>query len=86
VASSLIKKRWQSGKIQSKKIIKRENMKKMLTVQEILDENTRIETIEDKETLKNVLRSIIDVTSYSVKKDDIVKATKEIYREYDIIL
>jgi len=60
-------------------------MKKMLTVQEILDENTRIETIEDKETLKNVLRSIIDVTSYSVKKDDIVKATKEIYREYDII-
>jgi len=61
-------------------------MKKMLTVQEILDENTRIETIEDKETLKNVLRSIIDVTSYSVKKDDIVKATKEIYREYDIIL
>lgn len=72
--------------MQSKKIIKRENMKKMLTVQEILDENTRIETIEDKETLKNVLRSIIDVTSYSVKKDDIVKATKEIYREYDIIL
>ena len=61
-------------------------MKKMLTVQEILDENTRIETIADKETLKNVLRSIIDVTSYSVKKDDIVKATKEIYREYDIIL
>jgi hypothetical protein len=71
--------------MQSKKIIKRENMKKMLTVQEILDENTRIETIADKETLKNVLRSIIDVTSYSVKKDDIVKATKEIYREYDII-
>jgi prophage maintenance system killer protein len=61
-------------------------MKKMLTVQEILDENTRIETIEDKETLKNVLRSIIDVTSYSIKKDDIVEATKEIYREYDIIL
>ena len=50
--------------MQSKKIIKRENMKKMLTVQEILDENTRIETIADKETLKNVLRSIIDVTSY----------------------
>jgi len=72
--------------MQSKKIIKRENMKKMLTVQEILDENTRIETIEDKETLKNVLRSIIDVTSYSIKKDDIVEATKEIYREYDIIL
>ena len=71
--------------MQSKKIIKRENMKKMLTVQEILDENTRIETIADKETLKNVLRSIIDVTSYSIKKDDIVKATKEIYREYDII-
>jgi len=72
--------------MQSKKIIKRENMKKMLTVQEILDENTRIETIADKETLKNVLRSIIDVTSYSIKKDDIVEATKEIYREYDIIL
>ena len=61
-------------------------MKKRLTIQEILDENTRIEKITDKETLKNVLRAIIDATSYSVSKDDIVKATEEIYREYNIDL
>lgn len=62
-------------------------MKKIITVQEILDKNTRIETITDEETLKNVLRAIIDVTSYSkIKKDDIIKVTKEIYREFDITL
>lgn len=64
-----------------------ENMKKVLTIQEILDVNTRIETIKDEETLKNVLRKVIDVTSCSrVKKDDIIKVTKEIFREFDIQL
>jgi hypothetical protein len=62
-------------------------LKKVLTIQEILDKNTRIETITDKETLKNVLRAIIDVTSYSkIGEDDMIKVTKEIFREYDITL
>lgn len=62
-------------------------LKKIITIQEILDENTRIETIKDEETLKNVLRAIIDVTSYQkFKKDDIIKVTKEIFREFDINL
>ena len=62
-------------------------MKKVLTIQEILDENTRIETITDRETLKNVLRAIIDVTSYlKVNKDDIIEVTNEIFREFDIKL
>lgn len=62
-------------------------MKRVLTIQEILDENTRIETIVDKETLKNVLRRVIDVTSCSkVKKDDIVKITRDIFNEFDITL
>lgn len=62
-------------------------MKRVLSIQEILDENTKIETITSKETLKNVLRRIIDVTSYSkIKKDDIVQITKEICKEYDITL
>jgi hypothetical protein len=61
-------------------------MKKVLTLQEILDENTRIETIKDEETLKKVMREIIDVTSYKVTKDGIIKVTKEIFREFDIQL
>jgi hypothetical protein len=62
-------------------------LKKVLTIQEILDENTRIETITDRETLKNVLRAIIDVTSYlKVNKDDIIEVTNEIFREFDIKL
>lgn len=66
---------------------KGENLKKVLTIQEILDENTRIETITDRETLKNVLRAIIDVTSYlKVSKDDIIEVTNEIFREFDIKL
>jgi hypothetical protein len=66
---------------------KGENLKELLTIQEILDENTRIETIKDQETLKNILRAIIDVTSMSkIKKEDIIKVTKEIFREYDITL
>ena len=60
-------------------------MKKILTIQEILDENTRIEIISDEKTLKNVLRAIIDVTSCSkIKKDDIMRITKEVYKEFDI--
>lgn len=69
-----------------KGIEKGENMKKVLTIQEILDANTRIETIKNEETLKKVLRAVIDVTSCKVTKDDIIKVTKEIFREFDIQL
>jgi DNA-binding transcriptional regulator YhcF (GntR family) len=62
-------------------------MKKLITIQEILDKDTKIETIRDKETLKNVLRKIIDTTScLKIRKDDIVTVAKEIYREFDIEL
>lgn len=61
-------------------------MKKILTIHEILDENTKIEIIKDEETLKNILRAIIDVTSCSkIRQDDILRITKEVYREFDII-
>ncbi len=60
-------------------------MKKVLTIKEILDENTRIETITDKEILKNVLSKIIGVASYSkIKRDDIVDIVEDIYIEFDI--
>lgn len=60
-------------------------MKKILTIKEILDKNTRIETITDRETLKNVLRAIIGVTSYSkVSRDDIIETIEEIYKEFTI--
>lgn len=62
---------------------KRENAKKLLTLQAILDENTRIETITDKETLKNVIRKIIGVASYSkIKREDIIEITEEICQEF----
>jgi len=58
-------------------------MKRVLTLKEILDENTRIETITDKETLKNVLREIIGVSSYTkIKKDDIVAIMEDIFIEF----
>ncbi len=64
---------------------KGENAKKILTIKEILDENIRIETITNKETLKNVIREIIDATSYSkVKREDIMEVMEEIYKEYDM--
>lgn len=60
-------------------------MKKLLNIQTILDENTRIETITDKETLKNVLRKIIGVASYSkIHHEDIIEVVEAIYREYHI--
>jgi hypothetical protein len=62
-------------------------MKKVLTIQEILDENTRIETITDKETLKKVLGAIIGVTSYSkVKRDDIIDSIEDTCEEFNIKL
>ena len=64
---------------------KRENMKKTLTIQEILDENTRIETIANKEILKSVLERIIGVASYSkIRREDVVQIMEEIYREFDM--
>lgn len=58
-------------------------MKRIITIQEILDKNTRIETITDKETLKNVLRVVIGVSSYSkIKHDDITTIMEDIYREF----
>lgn len=58
-------------------------MKRVLTLKEILDENTRIETISDKETFKNVLRKIIGVSSYTkIKKDDIVVIMEDIFLEF----
>lgn len=60
-------------------------MDKILTIKEILDENTKIERITDRETLKNVLRRIISVTSYSkVGRTDIMWAIEEVYREFNI--
>lgn len=60
-------------------------MKKVLTIKEILDENTRIETITNKETLKDVITEIIGVTSYSkVKKEDVMKIMEDIYQEFDM--
>jgi hypothetical protein len=62
-----------------------ENMKKLLELQTILDENTRIETIVDKETLKNVIVKIIGVASYSkIRREDMIEIMEEIYREYGI--
>lgn len=64
---------------------KGENMKKVLTIKEILDENTRIEIIKNKETLKNVLREIIGAVSYSkVTREDIMETVSEIYEEFDM--
>ncbi len=61
----------------------RKIMKKVLTIKEILDENTRIETITDKETLKNVLRQIIGVSSYTkIKRNDINDIMEDIFREF----
>jgi hypothetical protein len=52
-----------------------------------LDENTRIETITDKETLKKVLGAIIGVTSYSkVKRDDIIDSIEDTCEEFNIKL
>ncbi len=60
-------------------------MKKILTIKEILDENTRIETIKDKEMLKNVLSKIIGVASYSkIKREDIIEAVEDTYAEFNI--
>jgi hypothetical protein len=60
-------------------------MKKVLTIQEILDENTRIETIADKEILKSVLERIIGVASYSkIKREDVVQIMEKIYTEFDM--
>lgn len=62
---------------------KGKNMKKILTIKEILDENTRIETITDKETLKNVLRAIIGVSSFTkIKRNDINDIMEDIFREF----
>lgn len=67
------------------KMTKGENMKKVLTIKEILDENTRIEIIKNKETLKNVLREIIGAVSYSkVTREDIMETVSEIYEEFDM--
>lgn len=58
-------------------------MKKILTIQEILDENTRIETIKDKETLRNILRAVIGVSSYNkIRREDIVTIMEDLYREF----
>ena len=58
-------------------------MKKILTIQEILDDNTRIETIKDKETLRNILRAVIGVSSYNkIRREDIVSIMEDIYREF----
>ena len=60
-------------------------MDKTLTIKDILDENIKIEKITDKETLKNVLRRIISVTSYpKVGSRDIMWAIEEVYREFNI--
>ncbi len=65
--------------------LKSEKMKKLLTLQTILDENTRIETISDKDILKNVLSKIIGVASYSkIKHEDIIEVTNKIFVEYGI--
>jgi len=59
------------------------NMKIVLTLKEILDENTRIETITDKETLRNILRQIIGVSSYTkIKRNDINDIMEDIFREF----
>lgn len=60
-------------------------MNNILTLKEILDKNSKIEKINDRETLKNVLRRIISVTSYSkVRREDIIWAVEEVYREFNI--
>ncbi len=60
-------------------------MSKVLTIQTILDEDTRIETIVDKETLRKVLSRIIGVSSYSkIKREDLVEVMEKIYKEFNI--
>lgn len=60
-------------------------MKKVLTLQTILDENTRIETIKDKDTLKNILTKIIGMASYSkIRHEDIIEVIEEIYKDFGI--
>ena len=60
-------------------------MSNILTIQTILDKNTEIEKISDKDTLKKVLRRVIGVTSYKkVDRMSIVEAMKEVCREFDI--
>ncbi len=62
---------------------KGKSIKKVLTIKEILDENTRIETITDKEILKNVFRQIIGVSSYTkIKRNDINDIMEDIFREF----
>jgi len=64
---------------------KGDKMKNVLTLQTILDENTKIETITDKETLKNALRKIIGAASYTkIKHEDMVSIMKEIFVEFDV--
>lgn len=64
---------------------KGENMDNVLTIENILDENTKIEKITDKETLKNVIGKIISITSYpKVGRTDIMWAIEEVYREFNI--
>ncbi len=60
-------------------------MSKVLTIQTILDEDTKIETIVDKETLRKVLSRIIGVSSYSkIKREDMVEVMEKIYKEFNI--
>ena len=60
-------------------------MDDVITIKKILDENTKIEKITDKETLKNVLGKIISVTSYpKVGSADIMWAMEEVCREFNI--
>ncbi len=60
-------------------------MSKVLTIQTILDEDTKIETIVDKETLRKVLSRIIGVSSYSkIKREDMVEVMEKIYKDYNI--
>jgi len=60
-------------------------MKNVLTIKQMLDENTTIETIQDRETLKNVLRRVIGKTSYTkVGREEIIEVMEEICREFSI--
>lgn len=60
------------------------NKIKWIKLEELLNENTRIETISDIPTLKKVFTKVVECSSYTrCKRDQAIKALEEIYDEFE---
>lgn len=57
---------------------------KVIQLEYLLDENVRLETIPDMETLKKVMKKVIDNSSYTnCKEEKVVRAVEDIFAEYE---